>query len=251
MNGLAADGVTVTLGGRAVLDGVSARFVAGRVTALLGPNGAGKSTLLACLAGLRRPAAGRAALDGADVTTIEPRARARAIGYLPQGHEVHWNLVAEEVVALGRLPHGDSDRRAVRAAMAAADVAHLAARPILDLSGGERARVLIARVLAGQPHWLLADEPLADLDPAHRLALLALLRRQAAAGLGVVMVLHDLTLAARFADDALLLAEGRVLAAGPVGEVLTPANIARGYGVEAHVGRLPGGEAVVSPLRLL
>ena len=254
MSGLAAVDVTLTLGGAQVLDRVSVAFRRGRVTALLGPNGAGKSTLLACLAALRRPDSGAAALDGVDVNALDRRERARRVGLLPQAADVHWNVDVRTLVGLGRLPHrgraGETevDRNAVTRALAATDMTALATRGVEHLSGGERARALLARVLAGEPEWLLADEPLASLDPAHQLDVLARLRAVAQAGSGVVLVLHDLQLAARIADDAVLLRGGQVVAAGAAGEVLTASFIGDTYGVDAEIGRTPRGHPFILPV---
>ncbi|KQU48261.1 ABC transporter [Sphingomonas sp. Leaf339] len=234
---LIVDRLSVTLGTRLILRDVSARFEAGRVTAILGPNGAGKSTLVKAMAALVT-ASGSVTLDGAAVGDMDARARARAIGYLPQDAAVHWNMPARELVALGRLPYRRAsvapsalDAVAIDRAMAATDTATLAARPVGELSGGERARVLLARVLAGEPRWLLADEPLASLDPAHQIDLLARLQAHARDGSGVVVVLHDLAQAARAADDVLLLKDGGVLAFGPAATVLTPALLEQAFGV--------------------
>lgn len=233
---LIAQGLTVALGRRTVLRDVSAAFAPGRVTVVLGANGAGKSTLLRAAAALVPVAAGRVALDGADVAAMPARARAQAIGYLPQDAAVHWNMRVRDLVALGRLPHGGGVAdAAVDRALAATRTAAFAERSVRDLSGGERARVLLARVLAGEPRWLLADEPLASLDPLHQLETLALLRDAAAAGMGVVVVLHDLTQAAAVADEVLLLKQGAVLAHGSAAAVMTPANLAAAYGVAVEV----------------
>ncbi|MGI4731872.1 MAG: ABC transporter ATP-binding protein [Janthinobacterium lividum] len=254
MNVLAADAITLTLGGTHVLRDVSVQMAQGRVTALLGPNGAGKTSLLACLAGLRMPDAGHARLDGVDVTLLDRRDRARRIGMLPQSGEVHWNIDVTTLVGLGRLPHRgrwgatDADRDAVAQAMAQTDVAHLAMRGVERLSGGERGRVLLARVLAGEPDWLLADEPLASLDPAHQLDVLARLRDQAERGRGVVVVLHDLNLAGRVADDVVLMDGGRVIAAGAADEVLTAPLIAQAYGVAVEIGTTPAGHRFILPV---
>lgn len=254
MSLLAAKDVTLTLGGRVILDRVSAEFRPGRVTALLGPNGAGKSSLLACLAGLRRPDVGMATLARANVETLDRRERGRRIGLLPQGGDVHWDVDVKTLVALGRLPHragwGETaaDREAVARAMAATDVAGLADRRVERLSGGERGRVLLARVLAGEPEWLLADEPLASLDPAHQLDVLARLRDVARSGSGVVLVLHDLHLAGRIADDVVLMREGRIVAAGEGEAVLTPPLIAQTYGVAVEIGTTPAGQRFILPL---
>lgn len=234
---LILDSVGVTLGGRHVLADVSARLEPGRITAILGPNGAGKSSLVKAMAALLAHD-GRVALDDRSVASLSPETRARRIGYLPQDATVHWNMRVAEIVALGRLPHrgarfgaSDADRAAIGAAMAATGTMAFADRLVGTLSGGERARVLLARVLAGAPEWLLADEPLASLDPAHQIDLLDRLRAVAAAGAGVVVVLHDLVQAARAADDVLLLHQGRVAGFGLAGDVLTAARLAGTFGV--------------------
>lgn len=231
------------LGSTPALREVSGALNPGRITAILGPNGAGKSTLLACLAGLRTPDSGEITLDGQTLASLAPRARAQSIGFLPQRGEVHWDLQVSALVGLGRLPHhqrwgeGPEDAAAITAAMQATDCAHLAQRGAMSLSGGEQARVLLARVLAGQPKWLLADEPLANLDPGHQLDAIALFQGCARAGMGVALVLHDLGLAARIADDVLLLHEGRALAGGKSDDTLTPANLAKAFGIKARVSR--------------
>jgi iron complex transport system ATP-binding protein len=235
---LTVDSLGVRIGAAKLLDDVSAALSPGRVTAILGPNGAGKSTLLACLAGLRAPTTGIVQLDGADIHALDPRERARRVGLLPQGGALHWNIEVAALVALGRIPRqgrasrlSDADRAAIDAALARTDTAAFAHRLAGTLSGGERARVLLARVLAGEPDWVLADEPLASLDLAHQFDLMAQLRGVAAGGTGVIVALHDLSLALRFADDALLLDRGRLVAAGPVADVLTPNHIAAVFGM--------------------
>ncbi|UZK67549.1 ABC transporter ATP-binding protein [Sphingomonas sp. M1-B02] len=234
--------LSVSLGNRRVLEGVDASFQPGRVTAILGANGSGKSTLVRTLAGLLDADAGHVRLGTRHMGRIEPRERARLIGYLPQDPVVHWNLAVRELVALGRLPHrspfagrSNEDAEAIGAAMAATDTFPLADRGTDQLSGGERARVLLARVLAGAPQWLLADEPLASLDPVHQLALLDQLRALAASGMGVVIVLHDLIQAARAADDVLLLKGGKVVAFGTAAEALSHQPLREAFGVEVMV----------------
>ncbi|HEX4694684.1 ABC transporter ATP-binding protein [Sphingomonas sp.] len=231
---LSLDQVTLDLGPQRVLDGVSLSIAPGRVTVILGPNGAGKTSLLRAMAGLVRPSTGNVAIDGEDIAAMATRDRARTIGYLPQQSEVVWNMGARDVVALGRLPHRSgvvADEAAIANALAATDSAALADRRIGELSGGERARILLARVLAGEPRWLLADEPLASLDPAHQLDLLDRLRAVARGGAGVAVVLHNLAQAARVADDAVLMAGGRVVAAGPAPDILTPDRLGELFGV--------------------
>lgn len=232
---LTLDRVTIDLRGRRVLADASAAFAAGRITVILGPNGAGKTSLLRAAAGLIAPSAGKIAITGRAIAAMPRDERARTIGYLPQSGDVAWNMPARDVVALGRLPHRTSmadDIAAVLSAMAATDTEQFAERRVGELSGGERARVLLARVLAGEPQWLLADEPLASLDPAHQLDLLDRLRGQAARGVGVVVVLHDLVQAARVADEILLLRDGRVFASGPPDEVLTSQHLRDAFGVD-------------------
>jgi len=228
-------------GQRRILDAIDATFEAGKLTVILGPNGAGKSTLLACLAGLLEPQIGNVSLHDADIIRMAPTTRARHIGLLPQGAETHWAIPSEALVALGRIPHmrgagpSEEDRRAIKTAMSATATEGFVNRPVTRLSGGERARVLLARVLAGEPDWILADEPLANLDPGFQLDILALLKRQTEAGKGVVAVLHDLQYAVRFADHLVLLHEGTLFAQGSVEDVITPANLAHVYGIDANL----------------
>jgi iron complex transport system ATP-binding protein len=237
--GLAAQGIEVRLGGRAVLRDIGLAFDAGRVAAIVGPNGAGKSTLLTCLAGLRRPGAGVVRLDGRLITALSPRERARRIGYLPQAPEIAWRLDVHTFVRLGRTAHrgvfgedpGDAD--AVDRALAATAMTAFSRRDVTTLSGGERARALIARALAGEPAWLVADEPLTGLDLSHQIDAGDLLQEVARSGVGVIVSLHDLSFAARVADRIVLIAEGRVLADGVPAEALAPPMLARAYGVDA------------------
>jgi iron complex transport system ATP-binding protein len=239
---LSFEDLEVSLGARTVLHGLSARFQPGRVTAILGANGSGKTTLVKTLAGLLDADRGHVRLGKQAVPRIEPRERGRSIGYLPQDARVHWNIGVRDLVALGRLPHrapfageGPEDVIAIENALDATHIRALAQRGVNELSGGERARVLLARVLAGTPQWLLADEPLASLDPVHQLDMLASLRDLAAGGMGVVIVLHDLVQAARAADDVLLLKDGRMVAFGLASEALGHQPLREAFGVEVMV----------------
>ncbi len=244
MTELKIDDLKVSLGGRTILDDITLRLSSGGLIGLIGPNGAGKSTLVRTLACLIAPARGTVSLDGADIRTIDRRKLARTVAYLPQGHTLHWPLRADHVVALGRLPHlsrfastSADDERAVADAMRRADVAPFAERIVTTLSGGERARIMIARALAVEAPVLLADEPVASLDPYHQLHVMELLRDLARDGKLVVAVLHDLLLAARFCDTLVMLNGGRLVAQGDVATVLSPANLDRTYGVEGVYGR--------------
>ena len=228
---LAAENLTL----RHRLHSVTARFAPGQLTAICGPNGAGKSTLLACLVGLLAPDSGR--ID----PELPPQARARQLGYLPQSGEVAWDVSVETLVSLGRLPWGGvpaaETMRAIEAALIEMDLVPLRHRPLSHLSGGERARALVARVLAGLPaqgrRWLLADEPLASLDLAHAASLMRALRRQARSGAGVIVVLHDLAMAMNHPDRVLVLSNGEIAADGPPETALSADIIARVWSAKA------------------
>jgi iron complex transport system ATP-binding protein len=247
---LEAHNLAVERGGRRVVETLCAALEPGTVTAICGPNGAGKSSLVMALAGLLPPAQGGVQLGEASLVAISPRDRARAIGYLPQGSDIAWDVSVESLVALGRHPHGDaggeSGRKAVQDALAATSLEDLAMRPVSQLSGGEKARVLLARVLAGEPQWILADEPLAALDLAHQLSLIAHLKARAEAGQGVVIVLHDLALAMNHADRVLVLREGALIADGAPDEALSREAIAKGWGVDAQWLGDAGARALVT-----
>ncbi|WP_185983285.1 ABC transporter ATP-binding protein [Aureimonas mangrovi] len=251
---LAAKSLRYGAGGTTIVDGVDIAVEPGRLTGLIGPNGAGKTTLLRLLAGLLEPQAGEIRLG--DEARTAPRARARSLAYLAQGGDVAWAMSVEALVALGRLPHrrlgGPSadDRRAVEEAIARCDIGHLRSRTVATLSGGERSRVLLARALAVEAPLLLADEPVTALDPYHQLAVMEMLRREADGGKGVVVVLHDLTLAHRFCDELVLLEHGRVAASGEPAEVLGGGTVRRVYRVAFHSGEAPGGSFVVPWQRL-
>ncbi|WP_298284390.1 ABC transporter ATP-binding protein [Novosphingobium sp.] len=222
---------------------VTAQLRAGRVTAIVGPNGAGKSTLLATLAGLIAPASGTVTLRSHPVAQLNPDDRARRIGYLPQSGEVAWNLSVRTLAGLGRLPHRTSaaeNAAVVADVLSALDLTAFADRPLTTLSGGERARAMLARVLATQPEWILADEPLAALDLSHQRNLATRFRSLAAEGKGVVLVVHDLALAMNHADHVIVLDQGRVAAQGAPETALSEAVIAKVWSLESHWLGTPG-----------
>lgn len=254
---LSARGVGVRLAGRRVLDAVDLSVEPGEIVAVIGANGAGKSTLLKAMAGLISPHEGAVTLGGRPLADLHARALGREIAYLPQDRTVHWPLTVRRLVALGRLPFrvrvaapSTEDRDAVEEAMAAMDVTAFADRAVTELSGGERARVLLARALAQRPRFLVADEPTTGLDPAHGLTLFAQFVRMASQRRAVIVALHDLSLAARYCDRALLLKGGRTLALGTARAVLTPQHLAQAYGVRATVAEIEG-RPVVLPIEPL
>lgn len=236
----------LALAGR--LDGISASLAPGQVTAICGPNGAGKSSLLACLGGLLAPDAGTVMLDGEPLAAMSAADRARRIGFLPQTPELAWDVSVEVLVSLGRLPWkgagGPDGQAAIDAALAEMDLAPFRDRPVSRLSGGERARAMMARVLATQPRWILADEPLANLDLAHAATLIRCLRAQAARGTGIVLVLHDLATAMNHADRVIVLDQRRIVADGDAVRALSGDVIARVWGVRANWLGEPGSLAL-------
>ncbi|MEM6475297.1 MAG: ABC transporter ATP-binding protein [Pseudomonadota bacterium] len=242
---LAAQELSLMRARTQVLDRVSAELIPGQITAICGPNGAGKSSLLMGLAGLIRPVAGTVTLDDTALSAMTARERSKALGYLPQSADVAWDVAVENLIALGRLPHRDRRKEPVEAAIASLELEGLRHRPASRLSGGERARALLARVLAGEPRWILADEPLAALDLSHQLNLIAHFKACAAAGQGVVIVLHDLALAMNHADRVLVLREGRLVADGAPADALSSQNIANGWGVAASWIGEAGAQALV------
>ena len=241
MSLIRAQGVRVCRDGRAIVDGVSLTLDCGEVVGLIGPNGAGKSTLLRALLGLITLDGGHCELRDRALSSWSIAARARQLAYLPQNQEHHWSLRADKVIELGRSPHlglwrrlAARDREAIARAVASTEVEGLLERSLHTLSGGERARVNVARILASEAPVLLADEPIAALDPYHQLHIMEIFARHAQRGGSVMVVLHDLNYAARFCDRLLLLHHGRLVVAGRPAEVLQAATLREVYGIETR-----------------
>jgi iron complex transport system ATP-binding protein len=227
-------GLSVDLGGRRVVEAASLNVSPGEVVGLVGCNGSGKTTLIRAALGLVRPAAGQARIGGDPVAGLSLAERAKRVGYLPQERAVGWNLPAWRLAALGAPLRPPSAVRALALeALRRAGAAHLADRGVLDLSGGERARVLLARLLATAAPLLVADEPVAGLDPAAQIQTLEILRAHAASGGAVLATLHDLRAAARYCDRVVVMAAGRVIATEAADRVFSLEVLRTGFGLDA------------------
>lgn len=238
------------LGGKPVLNGISLDISAGEFVGLIGPNGAGKSTLLRAALGLI-PSMGGIGLSERDGRALSAQERALCVSYLPQEREIAWSMTVERLVWLGRAPHraafrpvSAQDKAAVDAAIEAMEVGDFRPRPANALSGGEKARVLVARALAQGAPLLLADEPTAGLDPSHQIALMRTFAGLASEGRGIVTCLHDLGLAARWCTRLVMLAGGEVVADGEPRSVLTPERLRKVYQVETYCAEHAGGPIV-------
>lgn len=241
-----------SFGQRKVLGEITLNISSGEIVGLIGPNGSGKTTLLRCIAGLLHPDKGDIYIESHPRHQIDPEILARSLAYLPQSGEIHWDLTVEALVALGRLPHQgrwraltDVDHQAIARAMEACDITEFRKRPVKQLSGGERTRVLLARAMAGEPDILLADEPITGLDPGHAIDVMDRLSDLAHMGKSVVVVMHDLTLAARYCDRLVLLHDTVIAAEGSAKDVLTADNLARCYGIRAFHGMAEKGPVIV------
>jgi iron complex transport system ATP-binding protein len=246
--------VSVALGGRDVVRGVSAEVGAGELVVIVGPNGAGKTTLLRTIAGLVAPRSGAVRVMGRDPAQVARKTIARDLAYLPQQYELAFPFAVEEVVLLGRYANqrglgiaSAADLAAAHAAMKACDVADLAARRFDELSGGEARRVIVAQALCQGARCLLLDEPTAGLDPAHARAVFAMLRAQCDAGAAAVVVTHDLDLALRHGGAMWLVAGGRLSARGTPADVLGALATREAFGLAIHVGALPSGAPFAVP----
>lgn len=239
---IALEGVAASIGGKSVLDGVNLTVVPGELVALVGPNGAGKTSALRAMLGLLPLASGRVLLDGRALLDLSPQQRAEAMAYLPQERRIAWNMPAVEIAALGLpfLPGAEARQRA-HDALVEVQAGDLAERGVAEMSGGERARVLIARVLATGAKALLLDEPVAGLDPDAQFLLMDRLRARASAGQAVVVSLHDLSLAARYADRVVVMTEGRIVADAVSTQALSSDVLARVFGLSGSWLDAPDG----------
>ncbi len=241
---LSATDIHFAYGSHEVLSGITLEIHAGEILSLLGLNGAGKSTLLRILAGALTPAQGTVSIEGKDVHTTSARERGRKIAFVPQESSIPFSFTALEMVLMGRTPYvprlgfeSHHDLTVAHEAMQATDCNHLASREIHTLSGGERRRVIMARALAQEARWLLLDEPMSFLDVAHSASLAILLKRLAhERGLAVVMVMHDLNLAAAVSDRIAILQAGKIMALGHPREVITAEHMALAFGTKVAAG---------------
>lgn len=246
-----ADEVMFSYPGRSALDGVTLEASPGEVTIIIGPNGSGKSTLLRCFARVLSPQEGSITVGNADISSMDKRVLAKTIGFVPQVTSEAFPITVFEAVLLGRKPHltwtvSDTDKQKVIAALDEMGITHLAPRHTHQLSGGERQKVLIARALAQEPQTFLLDEPTANLDIRYQLEVLQIARSLAKNKMKtVIVVLHDLNMAARFADKLILLSKGSIFTAGLPDDVLTADNIESVYNVTADVLNGPHGPSIV------
>jgi ABC-type cobalamin/Fe3+-siderophores transport system ATPase subunit len=259
---LKAQSVSVVRDNNRIIDQVDVQIAAGEFVGLIGPNGAGKSSLLRVLAGLGRTDAGQVSIskDQREIGLLQmpDRERAQLIAYLPQQETPAWPLQVEHLVGLGRAPwhkpmSGKSaqDATAIERALELTELTHLRHRIVTTLSGGEMQRALLARVFAGEPEIILADEPIAALDPYHQLQVMELLADHAQRGGAVFAALHDLSLAARFCSRLVLIHQGKLVADGQPIEVLTTENLRQVYGISAYVDCQPDGVVIIPRKRVV
>ena len=227
---------------KVLVNDISFELAPGELSVMLGPNGAGKTQALHHAIGLEAPESGLVTLDGEDTRYLDAMSRARALTYLPQTRPLAWPLIVRDLVALGRFSHGmhlgkpsRNDTRAIEDAMEACAITHLAGRKANTLSGGELARVHCARAFAGQTRLLIADEPVAALDPHHQFAIMDLFKAYVANGGGALVVLHNIALAAKYADRLIWMKEGEIIASGTPEDTLTANRLLEVYAVKAIV----------------
>lgn len=242
--------LSLKIGDNLILNHLSGNIPKGKITVILGANGTGKSSLLKCIASINKPTVGEIYIDKIPLNDLKSKERAKKIGLLEQNGDIHWDVNVSTLVEMGCLVrdnHKQSDHEAIYDALTITDTLHLKDKIASKLSGGEKSRVLLARVLAGEPEYILADEPLAALDPAHQLDALANFRDIAERGVGVAIVLHDLTYAARIADEIIMMKNGGIIQSGEAKTVLTPQIIEETYGVKVQIIETNGGFKIITP----
>lgn len=259
---LKAQSITVIRDNNRIINDVDVQLAPGEFVGLIGPNGAGKSSLLRVLAGLHKADTGQVTISASERDTLlqqlPDRERAQLLAYLPQQETPAWPLQVEHLVGLGRAPwhkplSGKSarDAQAIERALQITELTHFRQRIVTTLSGGELQRALLARVFAGEPEIILADEPIAALDPYHQLHMMELLAEHAQQGGTVFAALHDLSLAARFCSRLVLIHHGKIVADGQPANVLTTENLQQVYGISAYVECRDDGVVIIPRQRLL
>ena len=257
MSLLSGHGIDYRIEAIRILEDIGVRVESGEMVGLIGPNGAGKSSLLRLLTGVESCTGGEVRFDDQPIANLPATQRAQRMGYLVQGATAHWPFSVEKVVELGRLPYQKwwqqtsvEDRQKVEAAMVRTETLAFRNRIVTTLSGGEQTLVMLARIFATEPDLIFADEPVAALDPYHQLHVMEILRNHACGDRAALVVLHDLSLAARFCDRLYLLNHGKLDCSGSVSEVLTRENIARVYGVDSRIECTEQGVSVTSLSRV-
>ncbi len=257
MSGLEVQNISLELDDNKILENVSVSVQEDEIVGLIGPNGAGKSCLLKSILGLLNIKSGKISIDNQNIEELDLKERARKMAYAAQGAPVYWPLTTETVVGLGRVPHlnpwqklTNNDKIAIDYAMERTDCADLRDRLVTTLSGGERARVLLARVLATGAKYILADEPVAALDPSHQLQVMNILRGLSKSGHGVLVVLHDLGHALRYCDRLILLNEGKIIGQDLPDKILSDQNLKNIFGISASRWA-ENGQSLISPLDVL
>ncbi len=229
--------LSLSMGGQKIIKSLSTSIKAKSITAIIGPNGSGKTTLLSALVGLRK-INGQVMLGQDNIYEMPSKIRAQKIGYLPQKNEVNWNISVSNLIGLGAMPHRFNNQTSgniIDKAMDVTNIAHLADRKVMDLSGGELSRALFARVLAGDPEWIMLDEPMAHLDLSHQLGMIDLLKSIKANGKSIVIIVHDLHQAARLADNIIVMKDGLIDSEGPTKKVLNLEMLKRVFGIKAQI----------------
>lgn len=253
---LEASNLSVKFGQRTILDAIDFSINKGEFIGLIGPNGSGKTTLVRALSGMLPKHTNKIKFLGHSLSNYKPKQLAQKLAYLPQGNVSHWSITVENLVMLGRLPHrkpwqgaSELDHKIVQQVLHDCDVSQFAKHTIETLSGGERARVFLSRALAVKPQLLIVDEPIAGLDPGHQLEVMNKFRQLSEQGMGIVSVIHDLTLAARYCHKLVMLGEQKIISQGSPEQVLSPANLERCFNIRAHIGEAEG-QTFVIPLTL-